>query len=646
MTTGVRPQPRGAARRRTTRWSRPALLAVVVGTAGVAYRCALLLADTPRTNSDEATMGLAALRIARGDDFPVFFYGQAYMGTLEAYLAAPLVALAGPSWLALRLPLLALYALFLFLSWRLARRLGGDRWFALLVVGVLAFGSDRIVKNQLIAGGGYPELNPIGVGLALLTLDLAAGRPDGRRWRYAGFGFLAGLAVWVDPLLLPYVLALGAVLVGTGRVVGGSGSAAARGRGPAPRARAGRTRWPDRGELRGPAGMALVGGELRGPAGMALAGGALLGAAPLLAHSLAHGHNPVTAVLAASGADAAASWADRLHGGLVLGPALGLGFCAPGHCATWQLWWSLALPVLLTLAGLSAWRALRGPASAAIPRVPPAAGPDGATSTAFKGSALDDRLRMRNVGVSNPTRCHDLPQAESIMGGPTASAWPASERNRRAGAAVRLALVAGAVGTLAAYTLSSSAGRTPVESSRYLSCLLISIPALLWPLWAAARRPARPGSSGTSGTPTRRPPTVAVVRAAAVGVLGAVLAGAAVATAGTLTTVPENRAEARRHAAMVGALRAHGVRHVHGEYWTCNRLTFAAGEEIICAVVDDRLRPGFDRLPGYGRAVARAGEVAYVAPVGSPLAATLDRQPPPGAAALTVAGWRIWLPPR
>ncbi|MEV4491839.1 hypothetical protein AB0K04_17205 [Micromonospora coxensis] len=528
MTTGVRPQPRDAARRRTPRWPAPSLLAVVVGLAAVAYRGALLLADTPRTNSDEATMGLAALRIARGEDFPVFFYGQAYMGTLEAYLAAPLVAVAGPSWAALRLPLLALYALFLYLSWRLTRRLGGDRWFALLVVTVLALGADRIVKNQLIAGGGYPELNPVGVGLALLTVDLAAGRPDGRRWRFAAFGFLAGLTVWVDPLLLPYLLPLAAVLVGAVRR------------------------------------------ELRGSCGALLAGAAVLGAAPLLGHSLAHGRDPVSAVLAASGGDAAAGWADRLHGGLVLGPALGMGFCAPSHCAGWQLWWSVALPVLLALAALSAWRA----------------------------------LRARLVG--------DKPAGTG-----------------RAGAAVRLALVAGALGTLAAYTVSSAAGRTPVESSRYLSCLLISIPALLWPLWQAARRP-----------------TGAPVRVAAVGVLAALLGTAAVATAGTLGTVPENRAEAQRHRAMLDTLRAQGVRHVYGEYWTCNRLTFAAREEIVCAVVDERLRPGFDRLPGYRRAVTAAGAAAYVAPVGSPLAATLHRQPPAGARVLTVEGWRIWLPPR
>ncbi|WP_088975379.1 hypothetical protein [Micromonospora coxensis] len=547
MTTGVRPQPRDAARRRTPRWPAPSLLALVVGLAAVAYRCALLLADTPRTNSDEATMGLAALHIARGEDFPVFFYGQAYMGTLEAYLAAPLVAVAGPSWLALRLPLLALYALFLYLSWRLTRRLGGDRWFALLVVAVLALGSDRIVKNQLIAGGGYPELHPVGVGLALLTLDLAAGRPDGRRWRFAAFGFLAGLTVWVDPLLLPYLLPLAAVLVGAARR------------------------------------------ELRGRCGALLAGAAVLGAAPLLGHSLAHGRNPVAAVLAASGGDATAGWVDRLHGGLVLGPALGMGFCAPSHCAGWQLWWSVALPVLLALAGLAAWRGLR--------------------------AASRDPLRLRRVAVSEPLGHRDTPQTVSI--------------EAQAGAAVRLALVAGAVGTLAAYTVSSAAGRTPVESSRYLSCLLISTPALLWPLWQAARRP-----------------TGAPVRVAAVGVLAALLGTAAVATAGTLGTVPENRAEARRHRAMLDTLREQGVRHVYGEYWTCNRLTFAAGEEIVCAVVDERLRPGFDRLPGYRRAVTTADAAAYVAPVGSPLAATLHRRPPAGARVLTVDGWQIWLPPR
>ena len=96
MTAGVRQERRHALRALPPSWPRlPTLLDRFPVVAGVAYRLGLLFSDTPQTNSDEATMGLAALHIAQGRDFPVWFYGQRYMGTLEAYLAAPVFALAG-----------------------------------------------------------------------------------------------------------------------------------------------------------------------------------------------------------------------------------------------------------------------------------------------------------------------------------------------------------------------------------------------------------------------------------------------------------------------------------------------------------------------------------------------------------------------
>ncbi|WP_433343722.1 hypothetical protein [Micromonospora sp. CA-111912] len=557
MTTGVRDRGRAVpAPRPAWRLTLPTALTGFAVLAGVGYRLWLLVNEAPPTNSDEATMGLAALHIAQGRHFPVWFYGQSYMGTLEAYLAAPLFALDGPSVTALRLPLLALYALFLLLTWRLTRRLGGAPWFALLVVGLLALGSDRVVKNQLIAGGGYPELNPMGVGLALLTLGLCAGRPGagaapgaetdaaarpgapGARWarsreaRWAGWGLLAGLTGWIDPLLLPYVLAAGVVLV------------------------------------------VMCRRELAGPGGALACIGALVGAAPMLVHSVAQGRNPLSAVLTASGAETPAGWADRLHGGLLLGPPLGMGFCSPSHCAPWQLWWAAALPVLLVLAGLAAWRALR-----------PAGDRD-------------------------------------------------SDRDLRAGAAVRLALVAGAAASVAAYAVSSTAGRTPVESARYLSCVAIALPALLWPVWAALHDRG-PGVRGV------------VARVAALAVLAGTVGTAAVATAGAVDAAAAARETATQRRELVAALDRLGVHHIYGGYWTCNAVTFATAEEVVCAVVDDELRPGFDRYPAYREAVVRAAAPAYVAPVGSPLAARLDRELPgrPGGMRLvTVDGWRIWLP--
>ncbi|WP_089154341.1 hypothetical protein [Micromonospora sp. NBS 11-29] len=542
----------------------PVLLALLVGLAAVGYRLMLLLADAPPTNSDEATMGLAALHIARGEDFPVWFYGQAYMGTLEAYLAAPLFALAGPSVLALRLPALALYALFLVLSWRLTRRLGGDRWFALLVVGFLAFGSDRVIKNQLIAAGGYPELNPAAVALALLTVGLCAGGSGVRLPLWATWGLISGLMLWVDPLLLPYVLSTGTVLVVRRRR------------------------------------------EFAGQAGLVVAGALLLGAAPMLLDSLRHGRNPIAAVMAASGGDSPAGWGERLYGGLVLGPPLGMGFCSPSHCGTWQLWWALAFPILLLLAAAAAWRTLRTwkpPASHRTSLIPaPAAG---------ALAAAPGPLWVERDNDDRPTSAH-----------------LAAGEERRVQAAVRLALLAGSAGVLVAYGVSSAAARTPVESSRYLSCLAVAVPALFWPLWRMARQPA------------------GILRVAATAVLAAVLGTAGAATVAAFRTVPATHAEAKQHRALVATLRELGIRRVHGGYWTCNRLAFATRENVLCAVVDDELRPGFDRLPLYRRAVAADPGAVWVAPVGSPMAARLDQQlgPEPGALdVVIVANWRIYL---
>ncbi|AXH94177.1 DUF423 domain-containing protein [Micromonospora aurantiaca] len=600
MTAGVREEPREAVRPRTPRrLPLPTLLALLVGFAGVGYRLALLFADAPPTNSDEATMGLTALHIARGDGFPVWFYGQAYMGTLEAYLAAPLVALAGPSVLVLRVPTLALYALFLLLSWRLTRRLGGDRWYALLVVAVLALGADRVVKNQLIAGGGYPELNPAGTALALLTVGLCLTGAGAGLPRWAAWGLVAGVLLWVDPLILPYVLTLGALLVAR--------------------------RWR----------------ELAGRAGVVLAGALLLGAAPMLVDSIRHGRNPVTAVLAAGGTGTPADWADRLHGALVLGPPLAMGFCSPGRCATWQLWWAVVFPVLLVLAAFTAWHT----------------------------------LRRTSGGPGSPER---VP------------------------AGVRLALLGGAAGVLGAYAVSNAAGQTPIESSRYLSCLAVAVPALLWPLWQAARplvahpfaarrltarrqlaevaasdRPAERqlAEVAPSDRPAERQlaevaaseeggyrhlPEVESIKAAggrrarmagvgALAVIAGVLGTGVAATVDVARTAPGVHAEADRHRSLVDTLGALDVRNVRGGYWTCNRLTYATGENVLCAVVDDDLTPGFDRLPAYRREVAADPDAAWVAPAGSPLAARLDERVGAESGTLdvvTVAGWRIYLPRR
>jgi len=51
-------------------------------------RIVLIYLRWPGTSSDELTMGLMALHIAYRNEHPIFFYGQGYMGSIQAYLGA------------------------------------------------------------------------------------------------------------------------------------------------------------------------------------------------------------------------------------------------------------------------------------------------------------------------------------------------------------------------------------------------------------------------------------------------------------------------------------------------------------------------------------------------------------------------------
>ncbi|MEK6221320.1 MAG: hypothetical protein N2D54_03645, partial [Chloroflexota bacterium] len=63
-------------------------------------------------NADEAIVGLMARHILQGQR-PVFFYGQAYMGSLDAWLVAAAFKLLGESLNAIRYVQILLYLLYM-----------------------------------------------------------------------------------------------------------------------------------------------------------------------------------------------------------------------------------------------------------------------------------------------------------------------------------------------------------------------------------------------------------------------------------------------------------------------------------------------------------------------------------------------------
>jgi hypothetical protein len=186
--------------------------ALLLITMAVILRVVLISNGWPGTNSDEAIMALHALHIINRGEWPLFFYGQNYMGTIEAYLGAFFFRLFVPSLFALRLGLVVMYAGFLLALYFLARLLY-SKGVALATVFLLCLGSNNTLTVQLIAIGGYLETLLFATLALVLSCWLvlsfypSIGSRE-RRKRLVAYGCLGGvigLGLWSDMLILPFV---------------------------------------------------------------------------------------------------------------------------------------------------------------------------------------------------------------------------------------------------------------------------------------------------------------------------------------------------------------------------------------------------------------------------------------------------------
>jgi hypothetical protein len=303
-------QPAGYAARLTA-WAAAYPWALPVGAAlvGILARVWLVAHTHAMLDGDEAMIGLQAERILHGQ-FPTYFYGQAYMGTLEAYLAAPFVALLGPTGWALRLVPIVLSPLLVYLTWRLARAvLPRDATTTPLLAGLAACVAGLphlyVVITEMRTWGGQIEVYVVTLALLLCVVELADRLRAGasttellRRWLV--LGFVAGLGIWINPLIVYALVAafLWLLLPLAGRVAPG------RFPGATARAAAGAT-W----------GLAAL-----APA-LALLPGLLIGGLPAWLYAAQHSGENLLVYVSQPTVDLAASGAAR-HGRLFLGAAI------------------------------------------------------------------------------------------------------------------------------------------------------------------------------------------------------------------------------------------------------------------------------------------------------------------------------------
>ncbi|HLE44915.1 MAG TPA: hypothetical protein VJB36_12940, partial [Methylomirabilota bacterium] len=191
---------------------------VVVVAVGVAIRLGLLLQWPRRLNGDESLVALMGLHALRGD-FPVFFYGQAYMGAPEAYASAVVYALAGPSALAAKVVPFLLSCAFIAVTGLVGHRLAGAPGGVLAAL-LVAVAPPFLPLYGNYAMLGYVETLVLGTLVLLLAFDVVTDeRGGGRRGRtFLVLGFLAGVGWWVNPLVLSYLAAAGLFLLLGGRL--------------------------------------------------------------------------------------------------------------------------------------------------------------------------------------------------------------------------------------------------------------------------------------------------------------------------------------------------------------------------------------------------------------------------------------------
>lgn len=519
------------------------LAAIGIIAMGVFIRFFLVFQGWPHTNIDEGTMGEMAMNIAFRGEHPVFFYGQDYMGALQAYLAAGLFRLFGVSLFTLRLGLVFLFALFLISMYLMASLLYTKK-LALFSIFLLSLGANSVLYREVQAIGGYAETLLFGSVALLLAswLALSSHTSDQeipsvtQRWRlvaYGGWGFAVGLGLWSDLLIIPSAVMSGLLL------------------------------------------LLFCRRDMYTWAPVFLVLGLTLGALPLILFNLnaRPGHDTLSMVLAIYSEGQHTPLRQLLPRSTTSAFLIGLptatnyisvcnisetlffGGSGPGalQCALTQGAWSLGIIALWISAAILAIRTV--------------------WTFWYRTSA---KVRSFELQQDMKRSC------------------------------ARLAVLFAVGISFVLFAISAAAIYAPGLNARYLICVLIGTPALLYPLWKSA-----------SALKETRQRMVKIIGSSKRLILLFVTLVLLLGTVETLLDIPNAQASNQQQYDLVHNLLRIGAKHIYSEYWSCDRIDFQSQEQITCSVVNDQLQPSGDRYHANGVIVQSDPQSSYVFPLNS-----------------------------
>lgn len=196
------------------------LYIVLVLIVSASLKIGLLLADVVPFNADEAIVALMARHILQGAR-PVFFYGQVYMGSLDAFLVAGGFALLGQHVWVIRLVQIVLYGAVILSTVWVAQLAFGSWKSGWLAAWLLAVPPVNVTLYTTASLGGYNEALLLGNLTLVVTFLLIgqaekapAAQPGGRIYGLAAlWGMLAGCGLWANGLSLVYAFPAAVVLL-------------------------------------------------------------------------------------------------------------------------------------------------------------------------------------------------------------------------------------------------------------------------------------------------------------------------------------------------------------------------------------------------------------------------------------------------
>lgn len=163
---------------------------------------------------DTGTVGLMSVNIVHGEH-PLFFYGQPYFGALEAYVAALFVALFGFSEFAVTLSPITFTLGWILFTYLLFARIHTPTT-GLIAALCTAFPGYYVAWYSIATYGGYPAIFCLGTATLWLALRMVQEEMTATRRliiHAMALGGVMALGIWVHPLIFPYIIVGGGLLI-------------------------------------------------------------------------------------------------------------------------------------------------------------------------------------------------------------------------------------------------------------------------------------------------------------------------------------------------------------------------------------------------------------------------------------------------